>query len=148
MIQLKTIKDELLYIKSQNNEGFLNPKEIVQFAKDPQTKLHSSFEWDDTKAAKEYRLYQARHIIRLVFSNVVSINGEEKEENLFFSLQDDRTENKGYRLIYDIMEDDELREKLLNEALNELIRIKNKYKKLTELAKIFNEIEKYKISIE
>lgn len=38
--------------------------EIVNTARPPTSPLHPVFEWDDKKAADEYRLHQARHLVR------------------------------------------------------------------------------------
>ena len=39
---------------------------VVKAAKNKRSPLHSRFEWDDTKAGQEYRLIQARQLIRTV----------------------------------------------------------------------------------
>lgn len=44
--------------------GLLNPEAIVEAAADPTSPLHGHFEWHDDKAAKLYRLGQARALIR------------------------------------------------------------------------------------
>ena len=129
-----------MHISSKNKSNFLNPKAVVEFARNPKTKLHSKFEWDDTKAAHEHRLEQARRVIRLEFQ-VIEVAGEKREEKMFFSIIEDRHVSGGYRLVDDIMKESDLREKLINQVLSELIRIKNKYKELHELAKIFEAIE-------
>ena len=49
----------------RNAGGVLRPEDVVSFAADPDTELHSRFEWDDTEAAQQYRLWQARQLIRV-----------------------------------------------------------------------------------
>ena len=49
----------------QQNDG-LRPSEVVAAAKPKTSPLHCEFTWDDTKAAHEYRLNEARHLIRVV----------------------------------------------------------------------------------
>ena len=46
------------------NGGLITPAEIVDHATDPDSPLHSFFEWDDTAAAAKYRLAQASKLIR------------------------------------------------------------------------------------
>ena len=46
--------------------GRLTPAEVVEFARNPETSLHSQFEWDNTIASNRYRLDQARQCIRRV----------------------------------------------------------------------------------
>lgn len=40
-----------------------NKLDGVEFARDPETELHSRLEWDDTKAAQKYRVWQLSKII-------------------------------------------------------------------------------------
>lgn len=48
----------------EGNEGRLNPATLISWAKEhPNSALHGSFEWDESRAAHEYRLSQARHMI-------------------------------------------------------------------------------------
>jgi hypothetical protein len=55
---LQSIADE--------NRGRLEPDMVVDAASDPTSVLHSHFVWDDTEAARKYRIYQARELIRSV----------------------------------------------------------------------------------
>ena len=42
----------------------LTPEAVVETAMDPDHVLHESFEWDDTVAGHNHRVWQARHLIR------------------------------------------------------------------------------------
>src|SRR5688500_16292159 len=45
-------------------DGELEPERVLEWAeKHPSSALHASFQWDDTEAAKQYRLWQARQLI-------------------------------------------------------------------------------------
>jgi hypothetical protein len=56
---LHTLKrEELAKLKKR---GKLSPSDVVEFARDEKTALHSCFEWDDSVAAREYRLHQNSH---------------------------------------------------------------------------------------
>ena len=46
--------------------GALRPADVLDAAKDKTSPVHSYFEWDDTKAAEQWRLEQARKLIREV----------------------------------------------------------------------------------
>ena len=69
----KTVSEELDLI-SRKNGGVVLPEAVVEFAKDPETALHSRFDWDDSEAAAKWRLVQARQVIRLELT-VVPANG-------------------------------------------------------------------------
>lgn len=46
--------------------GYLEPKAVVEAAKDPSSPLHEYFEWDQKAGHEEYLLIQARTLIRSV----------------------------------------------------------------------------------
>lgn len=47
------------------NEG-LTPELVVEAAKSPKHPLHGYFEWNNSAAARKYRLTQARHLIKVL----------------------------------------------------------------------------------
>lgn len=59
-----TVKAELSRIYSER--GALRPADVVEDARPDDAPLHPCFEWRDQVAADQYRLYQARHLIRTV----------------------------------------------------------------------------------
>ena len=61
---MEAIKRELETIRSAHG-GILLVEDVVEFAKDDQSALHAKFNWDDTHAAHQFRLSQARKIIRV-----------------------------------------------------------------------------------
>ena len=67
MNQTKTdkIKEELEAI-AEGNRGILRGIDVIRFAQENQdSTLNSRFQWDDSKAGHQYRLQQARQLIRL-----------------------------------------------------------------------------------
>lgn len=132
-----TVSRELRKIK-KGNGGFLDPQKVVNYARNPATALHSKFTWDDAKAAEEYRIWQARQIIRL---ELIVIEETNEPVRAYVSLQIDRT-GGGYRAIRDVMRDPELRGQLLDEAKADMILFRRKYGMLISLAKIFEEMDK------
>lgn len=127
--------DELELIRNKNG-GILRPEDVVEFAKNPKTALHKKFTWDNDKAAHEYRLWQARELIR-VSVNILPQNN--KPFRVYVSLVDDRKNpGGGYRALVDVMMDGELREKLLEQAIKDMRGFQKKYKELKELASVFS----------
>lgn len=51
----------------EDSEGRLTPEAVVKAARKPESPLHSHFEWDNGKAAFNYRIVQARTLIRSVW---------------------------------------------------------------------------------
>lgn len=108
IIELKRIAEE--------NGGLLKPEIVVAEARPRSSPLHSRFTWDNTKAAHEYRLWQARQLIRVVVEVIDGIKGRQE---VFVSLTTDRAET-GYRVMTDVLSDADLRKIMLKDALAEL----------------------------
>lgn len=60
-----TWQDELSTLASELGDK-LTPEAVVERACDPKTALHAQFEWNDAEAGAEFRLLQARGLIRRV----------------------------------------------------------------------------------
>lgn len=123
------IKQELDAI--YNKLGLLRPEDVVSFAKNPKTALHDKFEWDNEKASHEYRLWQARRLIKLTFETVDQC----EPTPVFVSLTSDRTEaGGGYRRTQDVLRSEDLREMLFQQALVEIRRFQARFRNLKEVA--------------
>jgi hypothetical protein len=131
-----TIKEELEVIR-KSNKGLLRPVDVVEYAEDPTTSLHNNFEWDDTKAAYQYRLEQARHIIRV---NVTVLKGKKDpiKVRAYVSLNADRHNGAtgGYRTITSVLNSPKKRAALLDEARRDMEYFLNKYEALDELTEV------------
>lgn len=138
------LRKELL---SHAVDGVLRVEAVVEAARSTESPLHTWFEWDDTKAANEYRLEQARRLIRrvLVF---VEFNGSEVPVRAFISLAKDRKEDGGgYRTTVSVMADKDLRHSALSEALDDMVRFERKYRHLSDLAGVLASMEQAKKKI-
>lgn len=125
---------ELKRIAAAHN-GKLMPADVVESARPKSSPLHSRFEWDNTEAAERYRLWQARQLISVTVEYLGS--GEQASlEKVFVSLTTDR-DRGGYRSLVTVMSDQQHRERLLEDALDEMRRFHKKYKELNELAAVF-----------
>lgn len=60
---------------SLERDGRITPESVIVAAQNPKSPLHDRFEWDDSVAAHEHRLQQARGLIRSV---MVQITTEER----------------------------------------------------------------------
>ena len=125
---------ELERIAAENG-GILKAEAVVDAARADDSVLHSRFTWDDSEAAAQYRLWQARQLIRC---SVVMEPRSQTSVRAFVSLTPDReSDGGGYRATVAVMARKEYREQLLVDALAELEVIEAKYKTLTELAEVF-----------
>src|SRR5215469_5515055 len=112
--------------------GTLLPEQVVEAARKKNSPLHASFEWDNTAAAQQWRLHQARQLLRV---SVTFLEHDDKRTptKTFVSLTADRGAT-GYRLMVDVLSDDERRAQLLDDARAEMKTFTAKYGKLSELA--------------
>ena len=68
---------ELVAQRIYETHGEVSASALVDACRDPECEAHDAFEWDDSKAAVEYRLWQARSWLRNI-----TIEVEQREERL------------------------------------------------------------------
>jgi hypothetical protein len=138
----RTVQEELEIVRSRSS-GIVRPEDVVEFAKDPNTAMHSRFTWDDTEAARKHRLWEARELIRLCVSIIPQ---DEQPIRTFVSLGSDRVKpGGGYRSTEEVLSVEEMRTELLEQALKEFRLWKSKYERLTELNAVFAAAEKVQV---
>lgn len=130
IIELKRIAKE--------HGGILRPETVVEEARPKSSPLHKRFTWDNNKAAHEYRIWQARQLIRVV---VEPIAGAKGRHEVFVSLTSDRKDS-GYRVMTEVLSDAQMRRQMLEDALRELDIFQLKYSRLRELSAVFAVIRK------
>lgn len=129
-------KQEL--IKIHKTQGLTAPN-VVEVARDKKNPLHSRFEWNDTAAAEQYRLYQARILINSIEVEIVSLP-QEPRAAYFESVV---IENKRrYVPQFEILSNDDLRVQVINDAIKWLKHFKEKHEQYSEFKGISKEIEK------
>lgn len=121
---------------ASENGGELKPEDVVEAARPDDSPLHSKFEWDDSEAARQHRIWQARQLIRVT---VCYVGPENKTPmRVFVSLTPDRkNEGGGYRATAEVLSSPKLRDQLLSDALDEFKRFREKYESLKELSEVF-----------
>jgi len=135
----ETVEKALRAIAAKN--GILRPEDVVEEARNPKHVLHSRFTWDNTEAAEQWRLMEARTLIRVT----VQVMGDGVEAPVFVSLTPDRVQRGGgYRVMSEVMADAAMRDQLLKDALAELNAFTRKYRELRQLAEVFSAIKKVK----
>jgi hypothetical protein len=134
-----------LEVIRQSNGGILQAETVVEAAADLESPLHGSFQWDDTEAARQWRIEQARRLIRSV---LIMVPNYKKPVPVYISLKFDRMQPKGgYRTIIDVMSNKDQREMLIAEAMADLQTWQAKYAMLEELRPVFETISKTRQSL-
>jgi hypothetical protein len=138
---------EVIESVRKKSGGDVTADAVVKVAKAKTNPLHPEFVWDDSEAGNQYRLEQARRLIR----SFVIVRGEiatERPQRVYEIVklpqneEDKPTRAKHtYRTLEQVMADPDTRAELLGRALRELITIRNRYKDLQELAVVMRAID-------
>jgi len=99
-----TALDELRRI-AKENEGTLTAEAVVAEAANEWSPLHGHFEWDVETAAHEYRLEQARSLIRSVQVVLTAPDGEDRRVRAFVHTAMSPEGARAYRPIEDVAAD-------------------------------------------
>ena len=133
-------EDAGLIMKKLENEGRLTPKDLVDEARPIDSPLHKGFEWDDAKAAENYRRQQATQMIRsiVVRESEVIENGREDVSVKIFNLPE---RGGSYESLRTILLDSDKAENLLARAKDELRSFRRKYSQLQRLSQLMSAID-------
>ena len=119
--------------------GEATPEDVVSYARTyTDSELHKCFTWDDTEAAEKWRKQEARIII---CSLQVVVIKEEKEPVTYRLIEHDK-DAKVYRPVTLTVRNEDEYSRLLKQAKAELIAFKKRYKHITELSEVIEEIDK------
>jgi hypothetical protein len=113
--------------------GVINPQAVVECAADERSVLHRYFEWDDTEAARKWRIEQARDLLAVVVEYLPDDVKRAHPIRVFYSLTDDRVCDGGYRTTVSILSDVAMHARLLEDARADMELFRRKYMRLTEL---------------
>lgn len=143
----KPVLQELERIRQKDPDGILHPEEVVEAAAPESSPLHDYFTWDDTEAARQHRLNQARHLIRVT---VTVLPGTNTQTRAYVSLSVDRpprevgtvTGGGGFRDVVTVLSNEDLRRQLLQDAIKDMTNFQNKFRTLEELSEVFSAMSK------
>lgn len=128
----------------ENNGREITPEDIVRDAKNPRSPFHKVMDWNDKSAAHQHRLHQARRILQGITVEIQYDDGKKKYTRAFVHVNtpiNERENRSAYVTIECAMSDAELRQQMLEQALEELQTWTRKYKVLKELSIVFKAVE-------
>lgn len=126
----RAVRKALVEIQEANEERLLTAESVVEAAQDEDSPLHSYFTWDDGEAARQYRLSQARALIRHIHVTMPDDKGESSIPK-YVSLQSDRKRpSGGYREINGVLGSKELLAELETTAKRDLDGVLRRYEML------------------
>ncbi|QAZ45972.1 hypothetical protein [Mesorhizobium sp. Pch-S] len=115
--------------------GELTPDDVLTDAANPNSPLHSFFEWDDTEAARLHRLAQARGLIRAVVAVYKQPEQPVRRMRAYVHINEPGTPH--YREVGHAMSVKSTRDIVLKTAWREFQQWRQRYKDLKEFADLF-----------
>lgn len=112
-------------------DGSLTPESVLAEAENESSPLHDQFCWDDTEAARRFRLWQASALIRRVKVTIQTTPEETKRVRAFVNIPDTEPGNRGVYLPTDVALA-EHRDVVLHQAMRDVAALRAKYSALTD----------------
>ena len=117
---------DLLSIK-EANDGMLNPCHVVDSARDDMSPLHPFFEWDDSLAAEQHRLGQARKLITSIVLVEERPKGKTIEVVTYPVFTHLRSDQHGYRETNEVYSTPELKNSYIAQLQTDWQTFKKKH---------------------
>jgi len=139
--------EEILAGIAKKHGGTLTPDQVLKSAMPKSSPLHQHFQWDDTAAAKQYRLIQAGQLIRRVRLTIEQSPGHEIRVRAYVNVTPEIAEDGNPRGHYVSFETAQAvpnyREQLLANARRDAETFRAKYAALEELFPIISAIDDF-----
>lgn len=132
--------------KIEQRDGVITPPAIVEAARSETSPLHSHFQWDNSKAAHEYRLWQARQLIAIVIFERAPNETQRTFTSVIIEEKTATGESQLVRAYVNterVLDDPNLRAQVVRQAIVEARRWARKYGHLVELAELAQATEKF-----
>lgn len=117
-------------------KGELTPEDVLADAKNNNSPLHSFFEWDDSAAAHQHRLNQARGLIRTIVAVYTHDDKPATRMRAYVHINDNAAPH--YRETSHAMSVKATRDMVLQSAWREFQSWRRRYADLREFAEIFD----------
>ena len=130
-------------VRTKNN-GNITPAEVVKVSKPKRSPLHNEFEWDDSVAGEQYRLDQARYIIRsieVVREELPAVQSRAFEATVIATQTEGEKPKSVYRRTEDILADPIARSDLLASFVRDVLVLRKRYAALSELTIMWDVVE-------
>jgi len=128
--------------------GGANPEDVVNAAKSSRNALHKLFTWDDSEAAQQYRLEQARGVLRSLTCRVKVVGVKEPINTRAFVHIKRKEQAGSYEPVETVLSDKEMSSAWLKRALSELQSWRRRYATIKELVSVRSQIDGLVESIE
>ena len=141
----ETVEDRLAAIHKLNG-GRITPDAVVEDARDPRSPLHSHFEWDDSAAARQYRLDQARALIRTVKLEISIVSNTIAAPHY---VRDPRAgDGQGYVALSQVRSEDDLARQVMRDEMSRVLAAMERARSVSDVLDMTGELDNLIIAIE
>ena len=121
----------------EEKEGKIDPKRLVELAKDRENIMHEMFLWDDSLAAQKFREHEARKILGNL--KVTIIEAKVDQVRAFVNIRDNG--NSTYKSMEIVMNTPKDLDYVISQAKRELQSFTKKYAKYKKLKGVVDKIQ-------
>lgn len=143
-VDAKAVGEHLELLRKQC-KGELTPKDVLDDARHDNSPLHSFFEWDEGAAAEQYRLQQARGLIKSVVAIYVHDDKPAVRTKMFVHINEPSAPH--YRETSHAMSQSKTRKLVLERAWREFQQWRKRYADLKEFADLFDAADQVEIKL-
>ena len=129
---MSTLRDQLQAI--YDDVGDLTPALVVETAANPEHPLHSRLTWDDTEAARKWRLEEAAQLIRSVRIAYTRKDGTPADLRAFTAIKGEEAHTSTYMPTEEALADPLTRALVLRSMKRDWMTFKRRYDHLAEFA--------------
>lgn len=119
-------------------EDRLSPTNFLEAARPETAPLHDLFEWDDTQAANEYRLEQARRILRSIEVVVVGADKKEHATRYVHALEGEHEGEASFVVHDQVKRSPTLAQRLADDAYESAVNWADRYQEFCEVYPVVN----------
>ncbi len=118
----------------RKRDGGLNPEIVVEDARPKNAPLHPAFEWDNATAGQQYRVIQARQMIRsVVCIRENTDTGKKVEEIRYVSIGNLEHKSK-YTTTIEALSDEEMKHQVMKDARAQMLGIQRRCQRIEDMA--------------
>ncbi len=133
-IKAQVVGEHFEWLEKQ--QGCITPKIVLESARSETSVIHGCFEWNDGIAAEKYRESQAGSLIRNLTVKMIAPDKEQSEPvRAYVNIK--QSDSSEFVSLCNVLKDEDLTRKMLEQAKCELNAFAKKYSTLKELSKVF-----------
>lgn len=118
-------------LRARNGDK-LDPEHVIEAARSPRAPHHVEFEWDDKKAAHRDRLHTALYLMRHIKEVLVTVTGKKRSVRAYYPVV--KNDERAYRATRNIMADEDMRQQVVENALNDHLHWERRYEEVRAFA--------------